>query len=52
MDDRTFRISVMVKGGTMKEFEFRTLRLGQLGTWISFVNLNMSNPVIEFFNDH
>ena len=52
VDDKTFKLCVMVKGGKVKEFEFRTLRDDQLGTWISYINLNMNNPVIEFFNDH
>ena len=50
IDDRTFKICVKVKGNDTKEFEFKTLRAGQLGTWVSFINLNMNNPGIDFFN--
>ena len=37
VDDNTFKISAAVKGGTEKEFVFRTLREGNLGTWISYI---------------
>lgn len=51
VDDKTFKISVEVRGGTMKEFVFRTLRTGNIGTWISYINLNLSNPEIEIFSE-
>lgn len=49
VDDNTFKISVQVSDGTNKEFVFRTLREGNLGTWISYIQLNLSNPMIEIF---
>ena len=51
IDDRTFKISVKVKDGTLKEFVFKTLREGHLGTWITFINLNISNPTIDFSSE-
>ena len=51
IDDRTFKISVQVKGGSYKDFVFRTMRDGNLGTWMSFISLNLSNPTIDFFSE-
>ena len=51
VDDRTFKISVKTKDGKTKEFTFRTLREGLIGTWISLITLNMTNPNIEVFRD-
>ena len=51
IDDKTFKISVNLKGGKTKEFIFRTLRQGLIGTWMSLITLNLTNPNIEFFRD-
>ena len=40
-----------MKGGKTKEFVFKTLRSGLIGTWMSLITLNLTNPNIEFFTD-
>ena len=51
IDDKKFIISVKVKGNTIKDFVFKALKSGLIGTWMSYINLNMMNPRIEFFTD-
>lgn len=50
IDDKKFKISVKVKGGQTKEFIFKALTTGLIGTWMSYINLNLANPRIEFFS--
>ena len=45
-DESIFCISVQIKGGKIKEFIFKTITKGSLATWITLINMQMSNAEV------
>ena len=46
-NESTFKVSVQIKGGAIKEFTFRTISKGSLATWITLINMQMSNAEVQ-----
>ena len=46
-DEQQFKISVQIKGGKIKDFTFKTISKGSLATWITLINMQMSNAEVQ-----
>lgn len=47
MGEDTFNLSVSIQDGSEKVFNFKTLSKGSLATWITIINMQMSNAEVQ-----
>ena len=48
VDEYVFKLTVQIQDGTSKIFTFKTLSKGSLATWITLINMQMSNAEVQF----